>query len=147
MALFKSKNHGFNTPITVQHAGTPVVQRVIVEFPSTTALAANDVLLLGKLPQDYVLEDIRIDLDETIANAVVSAGVLNEAETAVEHLVISAGSLATAGFVRGNSAKALRRGRFDTDKSIGAVITTGGSAAAGTKIGFTLTYRNAQFSE
>lgn len=147
MASYKAKNYEFNNPITVHHAGSVIHQRVVVEFSALTVLAANDVLLLGKIPQDYVLEDIRIDLDETIANAVVNVGVLNEAETAVEHLVISAGSLATAGFVRGNSAKALRHGRFDEEQSIGAVITTGGSAAAGTKIGFTLVYRNAQFNE
>lgn len=147
MALFKVNDYAFDAPLTVQHQGTPVVQRFVVGFATAIALAVNDVILIGKLPADYVLENVRIDLDQTVANAVVDLGLLNDAESVVEHKVIAAGSLGTTGFVDANSAEALRHGRFDKNKTIGLVVTTAGDITAGTKIGFTVTYRNASTSE
>ncbi|WP_336939391.1 hypothetical protein [Acinetobacter modestus] len=147
MALYKTKDYGFDAPLTVQHQGTPVVQRLVVGFATAVALAANDVILIGKLPADYVLENVRIDLDQTVPNAVVEVGILNDGETAVDHSVITAGSLDASGFVDGNSAEAVREGRFDKPKTIGLVVTTGGNITAGTEIGFTVTYRNAAASE
>jgi hypothetical protein len=147
MALYKVIDYGFDAPLTVQHQGTPVIQRHVVIFPSAVALAANDVILIGKLPQDYVLEDVRIDLDVTVPNAVVDVGILNDAEAAIDLKVISDGSLGESGFVNGNAAEAVRHGRFDKNKTIGLVVTTGGNVTAGTEIGFTVTYRNASNSE
>ncbi|WP_111860634.1 hypothetical protein [Acinetobacter sp. CFCC 10889] len=147
MALYKAQGYDLNVPITVQASGLVVSQRVVVGFLAVTALAANDVILLGELPQDYVLTDVEIDLEQVVAGATVDVGILNEAETAVEFSLINAGSLATAGYVSKNSTKALRNGRFDKKRVIGAVVKAGGSAAAGTKIGFTIKTRNAQSDE
>lgn len=147
MSLYKVIGFGFNQALTVQHSGTPVVQRVLLKLPAETVLAAGDVILLGELPQDYVLDSIQIDTVQTVAEATVNVGILEEDQSAVEFAAIKAGSLATAGFVRSNSAEALRAGRQDGNRTLAAVVVAGGTAAAGTEIGFTLSYRNAQFGE
>ena len=147
MALYKAQGYELNAPITAQASGLVISQRVVVVFLAAKALVANDVILLGELPQDYVLTDLEIDIEQVVAGATVDVGILNEAGTAVEFSLIDTGSLATTGYVAKNSTKALRKGRFDKKRVIGAVVKAGGSAAAGTKIGFTIKTRNAQSDE
>lgn len=150
MAMYTTETHQNGDLPTNTHAGMAMEVRVSLTFATAITLALGDVIRLAKLPANYALTNVELDIDSLGAAAVGSVGLLNAAETAVEKPTHTGQNLAVAGVFVGNKMDA-RRTPIDEENSttIGVVITTAASAALaqGAVIGATIRYRAKQVIE
>lgn len=147
MAIYSAKGYGIkNFPATNSEAGEEMVVRVQVLFAAAVTLALNDTIRLCKLPKGFAVTSIEIDNDALGTAGVASVGVLDATATTMAAAAITGADMATAGIKVNNAFAARRLAISDTDQVIGAVMTTGASAAltAGAKLGATIRYRSKQ---
>jgi hypothetical protein len=109
------------------------------------AMAANDVLALGFLPAGCVPVDVALDYDDldTGSTAVVSAGILNSALTAISGTAWMSGvNVQSPGFSR-RTTNAVDRVAVDNvnDRPVGVVFT--GAGTGNGELGMTIWYRPA----
>lgn len=150
MAVFTTETYQNGSLPTNTHAGLAMEVRVSLRFAAAITLALGDVIRLAKLPPNYALTNVELDIDSLGTAAVGSVGLLNAAETEVAKPTHTGQSLATAGVFVGNKMDA-RRTPIDEDNSttIGIVLTTAASAALaqGAVVAATIRYRAKQVIE
>jgi hypothetical protein len=136
-----------DTAPTSTEAGEQMVFCASYTFAAATALVANDIIKLAKLPANHVLTDLRIETDALGASCAGSAGFLNASATDMSQTVIAATSLALATILTQNVTAGLRVAAATSGYTpIGIKITTANTvdAALGAKITITMKYRPKQ---
>jgi len=135
-----------DTAPTSTEAGEQMVFCASYTFAAATALVANDIIKLAKLPANHVLTDLRLETDALGASCAGSVGFLNADATDMSQAVIAIGSLATATIKREDTTAGLRVAPASSGYTpIGIKITTTGSAGSpGTKITMMMKYRPKQ---
>lgn len=80
MAKYSSVTGGNSRPgLNAPNAALIAVPMVVDLAALTTALVADDFVVIGKLPADHVIVDMILD-NEAIASAVVDLGLVNETD-------------------------------------------------------------------
>lgn len=145
MATYTSAQYVDTAPTSTE-AGEQLCFQASYTFAAATALAANDIIKLAKLPANHVLTDLRIETDALGASCAGSAGFLNASATDMSQTVIAATSLASAAILTQNVTAGLRVAAATSGYTpIGIKITTTGSAGSpGAKITMTMKYRPKQ---
>lgn len=131
---------------------------VRAEITLAAALALNDVLYFGDLPDGCVVTDWALDSDDvdTGATLTVDLGLLNAAGSAVSSAAADGGKWLTnstapraasvtrmsAGTVAEQTALA-RMSPTSTPRKVGAVVTAAGAGGVTNKVGLTVRYRAA----
>ena len=137
-----------DTAPTSTEAGETLCFQASYTFAAATALVANDIIKLAKLPANHVLTDLRLETDALGASCAGSVGFLNADATDMSQAVIaaSAANVATAAILTQNVTAGLRVAAATSGYTpIGIKITTTGSAgAAGAKITMMMKYRPKQ---
>jgi hypothetical protein len=136
-----------DTAPTSTEAGEQMVFCASYTFAASTALVANDIIKLAKLPANHVLTDLRIETDALGASCAGSAGFLNASATDMSQTVIAATSLALATILTQDVTAGLRVAAATSGYTpIGVKITVGNTvnAALGAKITITMKYRPKQ---
>ena len=138
-----------DTAPTSTEAGTQLVFQASYTFAASTALVANDIIKMAKLPANHVLTDLRIETDALGATCAASVGFLNAGATDMSQAVItaSAANVATAVIISQDTTAGLRVAAATSGFTpIGIKITTGNTvnAALGAKITITMKYRPKQ---
>jgi len=145
MATYTSAQYVDTAPTSTE-AGELLCFQASYTFAAATALAANDIIKLAKLPANHVLTDLRIETDALGASCAGSAGFLNASATDMSQTVIAATSLASATILTQNVTAGLRVAAATSGFTpIGIKITATGSAGSpGAKITITMKYRPKQ---
>jgi len=135
-----------DTAPTSTEAGEQLCFQASYTFAAATALVANDIIKLAKLPANHVLTDLRLETDALGASCAGSVGFLNADATDMSQAVIAIGSLATAAIKNEDTTAGLRVAAATSGYTpIGIKITTTGSAGSpGAKITITMKYRPKQ---
>lgn len=136
-----------DTAPTSTEAGEQMVFCASYTFAASTALVANDIIKLAKLPANHVLTDLRLETDALGATCEASVGFLNAGATDMSQAVIAIGSLATAAIKNEDTTDGLRVAAATSGYTpIGIKITTANTvdAALGAKITITMKYRPKQ---
>jgi hypothetical protein len=143
MATYTSAQYVDTAPTSTE-AGEQLCFQASYTFAAATALAANDIIKLAKLPANHVLTDLRIETD-ALGSCAGSAGFLNASATDMSQTVIAATSLASAAILTQNVTAGLRVAAATSGFTpIGIKITAPGSAGSGAKITITMKYRPKQ---
>ena len=136
-----------DTAPTSTEAGEQMVFCASYTFAASTALVANDIIKLAKLPANHVLTDLRLETDALGTTCAGSVGFLNADATDMSQAVIAATSLASATILTQNVTAGLRVAAATSGYTpIGVKITVGNTvpAALGAKITMTMKYRPKQ---
>ena len=138
-----------DTAPTSTEAGEQMVFCASYTFAASTALVANDIIKLAKLPANHVLTDLRLETDALGANCAGSVGFLNAGATDMSQAVIAASltNVAAAAILTQNTTAGLRVAAATSGYTpIGVKITVGNTvnAALGAKITMTMRYRPKQ---
>lgn len=127
---------------TNSHAGMVMSHRSAVTFKVAAALAVNDLLVFGQLPEAYVPNSVLIDSD-AIANLVADVLLVDSLDNPTFTLELSKGVTFANAEVK-EAGLSLAASRFKGDNRrlfIVAKVKTAGSVTAGQQIGFRLDYR------
>ena len=137
-----------DTAPTSTEAGEQLCFQASYTFAASTALVANDIIKLAKLPANHVLTDLRLETDALGATCEASVGFLNAGATDMSQAVIAASltNVAAAAILTQNTTAGLRVAAATSGYTpIGIKITTTGSAGSpGAKITMTMRYRPKQ---
>ena len=136
-----------DTAPTSTEAGEQMVFCASYTFAASTAMVANDIIKLAKLPANHVLTDLRLETDALGTTCAGSVGFLNAGATDMSQAVIAIGSLATATIKREDTTAGLRVAAAASGFTpIGIKITTANTvdAAQGVKVSITMKYRPKQ---
>ena len=136
-----------DTAPTSTEAGEQMVFCASYTFAASTALVANDIIKLAKLPANHVLTDLRLEVDALGTTCAGTAGFLNADATDISQSVIANTSLATATILSQNVTVGLRVAPASSGFTpIGIKIIAGNTvnAVLGTKITMMMKYRPKQ---
>ena len=136
-----------DTAPTSTEAGEQMVFCASYTFAASTALLANDIIKLAKLPANHVLTDLRLEVDALGLTCAGTAGFLNADAIDMSQSVIANTSLATATILAQNVTAGLRVAPASSGFTpIGIKIITGNTvpAALGTKVTMMMKYRPKQ---
>ena len=144
MAQYQSDSFvGMSSLPTNSHGGMLMAHRCVVHFAVSTALAANDLLVLGRLPAGYTVEEIKADA--AAAGLVLDVVAKPSLEGTDGDLALSSAVTLAAGEVAGpRTVAAINFEGSNTELFLVAKVTTGATMAAGSKVGVTFTYRYRQ---
>jgi hypothetical protein len=155
MAVFQNDYAKGIKPMPIADDASIISVRLVIPV---TALATNDVIELGYLPEDHVVVDWFLDVDDLDSNgaptAALDVGLLTAAGTAVSTAAADGGAkwgaaLTTAqagGFVRAASIAAARvQPSPATRRKIGVVASTGSATFQAGTLALTVLYRAANY--
>jgi len=134
---------------------------VRMEYSLAAALALNDVIEMGLLPEDHVPVDWDVDTDDLDTNGAPAiafdVGILNAGKTAVSTAAADGGAKWAAGLTTAQAGGLVRAAATahkrvtpspTSRRSVGLVIGTGPATGAATgKIALTLHYRAAKYGQ
>ena len=89
MTTYTSAQYADTAPTSTE-AGEQMVFCASYTFAASTALVANDIIKLAKLPANHVLTDLRLETDALGATCEASVGFLNAGATDMSQAVIAA---------------------------------------------------------
>ena len=140
---FSDSHEGMSSLPTNSHAAMLMSHRCAVVFTVAEALVAGDLIYLGKLPNGYTIESLRIDSDGVVG---LTADILQINDTTSAEIELSkAVSFVDAGIASAPLSLAAVRLKGDYHASdIVAKIVGGGSVTKGKQLGVTITYKYRQ---
>jgi len=146
MAQFNSDSYeGASNLPTNSHGGMVMAHRSVVSFPKETALANNDIIVLGVLAPGYTIDRIVADTEAVVGLkvALLKAESLDDLDAATT--VATEVDLATAGQVQAVLTSAAIKDRgADVPLFLIAKVTSAGTLAANKEIGVRFEYRYRQ---
>ncbi len=157
MALLKSEYAKGVRPMPVAQGSEIVAVRL--EYSLLAALALNDVLYLGDLPEDHVPVDCILDADDLDTNGVptitLDVGILDAAKTGIDVTAdsgggkwITASTIGQAGGLARPTTKEITRvvPKSASRRAVGVKVAAGpATGAVAGKVGLTLLYRAAAY--
>lgn len=148
MALHKSDSyHGYSQLPTNTNAGVVSSHRSAIIFPVSTVLAANDLLVLGRLEVGFVPANLQIDSDGVTG---LTADILLvdslETPTLTVKLATAASFVEEAVTKITLSKEAIRFKGTNIPLFVVAKVVNGGTADVGKELGVTLDYRFRQIT-
>lgn len=154
MAVLKSDYAKGIRPMPIARGAEVLAVRLT--YALAAALAANDVIEFGFLPEDHVPVDYFIDNDDLDTGATITAdfGLLTAAGTAVSAVAADGGAkwltasalLQTAGLTRSAGVAHTRvTPSASSRRKVGMVIAAGPSTAVAGIIGVTFLYRASHY--
>ena len=153
MATYKTSHANEVIPMPVANGAELVSVRM--ELDVDTALALNDIIHMGFLPEDHIMVDAMVDADEldTGADAItLQAGALNTGATDIDlpnsggASWVGSSTVGQAGGVARADSEAITRVPVSSTvrRNIGLKVAAGpGTGATGVKVGLTVWYRAA----
>lgn len=142
MATFKTLHAEGSIPMPIPFDQAVVAERM--EYAIGAALGAEDIIILGFLPEDCVPTDLVVDTDAMGGSCAAKVGLLNADGDDLEGTPwVAAAALAAAGGVRADAAGLRAMARLpasDKPRPVAMYVNVLGTATTG-KVGVTLQYR------